>query len=179
MHAIRQYTGDKQLDVYLKNVMPFAPASGIYSSGKAFCGSTRFWPRLSINRWDRWIWSGTAHRQRGLRRVLPRPEVLHHTYRGQGAPDAKIAGGRSSRGIGCALKDADDKCACSQPCLGVEATRGILGAADREPAKSALGRQCPGPATSAAEQRNKDLDQAPFDSRLNATAVLDCAFVIE
>ena len=32
--------------------MPFAPVSLIYSSGKAFCGSTRFWPKLSINRWD-------------------------------------------------------------------------------------------------------------------------------
>jgi hypothetical protein len=36
--------------------MPFARVSGIYSNGKAFCGSMRFWPKLSINRWDHSIW---------------------------------------------------------------------------------------------------------------------------
>src|SRR4029077_6739073 len=74
---------------------------------------------------------GTSHRQGCLRRVLPGPEVLHHTYPGQRAPCGKITGGKSLRCVGCALRNIDNKCTYSQPCLGVEATRGIPGVADR------------------------------------------------
>ena len=49
------------------------------------------------------------HIQRSLRRVLSRSQVLHRTYPGQGAPDRKIARGRSSRRIGCASRDSPQK----------------------------------------------------------------------
>ena len=41
----------------VRNARRFAPVSRICSSGRASCGSTRFWPKLSISRWDHWIWT--------------------------------------------------------------------------------------------------------------------------
>ena len=55
--------------------------------------------------------------------MLPRPEVLHHTYPGQSAPFRKVAGGKSSRCTGRALRNIDEQ-RTSQPCSGLEATSG-------------------------------------------------------
>ena len=47
--------------------------------------------------------------QRSLRGVLARSQVLRRPYPGQGAPDRKIARGKSPRRTGCAFRDSPQK----------------------------------------------------------------------
>ena len=60
------------------SVRRFAPVSRISLSGAASCANTRFWPKLSTSRSDRWIWSrlkqAASNAESGLVRLTDSPE---------------------------------------------------------------------------------------------------------
>jgi hypothetical protein len=82
---------------------------------------------------------GTPHLQRSLRSVLSRSPLLHHPRARQGAPDRKIARGKSPCGLGCALRNAPEKRVYSQPCQSMEAALHRPSAAPRRAIESAIG----------------------------------------
>jgi hypothetical protein len=57
----------------------------------------------------------------------------------QGAPDRKIARGKSPCGLGCALRNAPEKRVYSQPCQSMEAALHRPNAAPRRAIESAIG----------------------------------------